>query len=391
MTTAFLHGIETIEVDLGPRSIQTVRSSLIGLVGTAPDADADAFPLDVPVLVAGPRAAAALGEAGTLRDAYLDVYGQGVNLAVVVRVAEGADAAATTAAVAGDPTVGTGAYALLDAKARFGQTPRILAAPGHTAEAGVSAVTTALLAVAVRARAVVVADGPGGSEADAMTAAALYDDQRLYLVDPDVVVARGGGLVARPASGLAAGALSARDQRRGFWWSPSNQVLAGVTATGRPVGFALTQAETESNRLNEAGIATVVHQDGFRLWGNRTRSTDPLWAFLSVRRTADMIYESLEAGHLWALDRPFSQQLLLSLRNGVQAYLDQLIDRGALIGGSCWIDPERNTAATLQAGQLYVDFDIEPPAPMERLSFVAHRNGRYYEELVAGLATGLPA
>ncbi len=386
MTTAFLHGIETIEIDDGVRAVQTVRSSLIGLVGTAPDADPAAFPANVPVLVAGPRAARALGEFGTLPAAYLDVYAQGVNLAVIVRVDEGADAAATAAAVAGNAVAGSGAYALLDAQSLTGQTARILAAPGFTSSTGVNAAVTALLAVAARTRAVVVADGPGTTEAEAMAMATLYDDQRLYMVDPDVVVARGTSSAARPASALAAGAISARDAERGFWWSPSNQVLAGVAGTGRPVGFSLTDPETETNRLNEVGIATVVRQNGFRLWGNRSVSTDPMWSFLSVRRTADMIYESLERGHLWALDRPFSQQLLITLRNGVQAYLDGLVDRGALIGGRAWIDPEVNTAVTLQAGQLFVDFDIEPPAPLERLTFRARRNGAYYDELVADAA-----
>lgn len=35
--TDFLHGVETIDVDDGTRPIQTVRSSVIGVVGTAPD------------------------------------------------------------------------------------------------------------------------------------------------------------------------------------------------------------------------------------------------------------------------------------------------------------------------------------------------------------------
>jgi len=38
--TDFLHGVEVIEIDDGPRPIQTVRSAVIGLVGTAPDARA---------------------------------------------------------------------------------------------------------------------------------------------------------------------------------------------------------------------------------------------------------------------------------------------------------------------------------------------------------------
>ncbi|EJS1626716.1 phage tail protein, partial [Vibrio cholerae] len=34
--TQFLHGAEVIEIDDGSRPIQTVKSAVIGLVGTAP-------------------------------------------------------------------------------------------------------------------------------------------------------------------------------------------------------------------------------------------------------------------------------------------------------------------------------------------------------------------
>ena len=100
-----------------------------------------------------------------------------------------------------------------------------------------------------------------------------------------------------------------------------------------------------------------------------------------------MVYESIEAAHLWAMDRPFSAQLLLDIRDSVQAYLDILATRGAILGGRVWLDPELNTEATLKAGQLYLDFDLEPPAPLERLTFRAHRNGSYYDELVAAVTT----
>jgi len=36
MPASFLHGIETIEVDKGARTIQTVKTAVIGLIGTAP-------------------------------------------------------------------------------------------------------------------------------------------------------------------------------------------------------------------------------------------------------------------------------------------------------------------------------------------------------------------
>jgi phage tail sheath protein FI len=53
MPEQFLHGVEVVEIDSGPRPIQTVRSSVIGLIGTAPEAEEARFPYHTPVLIAG--------------------------------------------------------------------------------------------------------------------------------------------------------------------------------------------------------------------------------------------------------------------------------------------------------------------------------------------------
>ncbi|KAF0119459.1 MAG: tail sheath protein [Rhodospirillaceae bacterium] len=67
MSETFLHGVRVIEIDDGPRPIRSVETGVIGLIGTAPDADVTVFPLDTPVLVAGSRLKAAqLGAEGTL-------------------------------------------------------------------------------------------------------------------------------------------------------------------------------------------------------------------------------------------------------------------------------------------------------------------------------------
>jgi len=36
MTANYVHGIETIEVERGPRAVRVVKSAVIGLVGAAP-------------------------------------------------------------------------------------------------------------------------------------------------------------------------------------------------------------------------------------------------------------------------------------------------------------------------------------------------------------------
>ena len=59
MAEQFLHGVEVAEISSGPRTIRTTKSSVIGLIGTAPDADNTSFPLNKPVLIVGSRREAA--------------------------------------------------------------------------------------------------------------------------------------------------------------------------------------------------------------------------------------------------------------------------------------------------------------------------------------------
>jgi phage tail sheath protein FI len=95
-----------------------------------------------------------------------------------------------------------------------------------------------------------------------------------------------------------------------------------------------------------------------------------------------MVYESLERAERPRLDKPFSYALLDGITEDVNAYLRLLRSRGALIGGECWIDKNVNTPATFAAGELTVDFDLEPPACLEHLQFRARRNPKYYNDFI---------
>src|SRR6478736_10413939 len=91
MVTDYLHGIEVIEINDGIRPIQTVRSAVIGLIGTAEHADPDIWPLNTPVLCAGNQQLAltlgALGQ-GTLPDAMDAIFAQTGAVVIVVRVTD---------------------------------------------------------------------------------------------------------------------------------------------------------------------------------------------------------------------------------------------------------------------------------------------------------------
>lgn len=133
-------GIAITQVDNEPRPAVYADMSVVGLVGTAPAADAAAFPLDTPVFMFSDDAAKLedLGLTGTLRSA-VNLINQQLGefqvaaKIVVVRVQEGADADATIANIVGNGTT-TGLSALLSAGSVLGHTPRLIAAPGFTSQ-----------------------------------------------------------------------------------------------------------------------------------------------------------------------------------------------------------------------------------------------------------------
>ncbi len=385
MAEQFLHGIEIVEIDDGARPIRTVKSSVIGLVGTAPDAKEEKFPLNKPVLIAGRRTeAAGLGKTGTLPEAIDGIFDQCGAMVVVIRVEQGQDDAATISNVIGgvDDDTGErlGIQALLDARNAVKVIPRILIAPGFSHQ---MAVGTEMVAVAERMKSVVIGDGPNTNDADAISYRENYGSARMYIVDPWVKVwdTVTNGEIVQPTSARVAGLISKMDNDRGFWWSPSNQVINGIVGTARGIDFGLGDFNCRANYLNENEVTTIVHEEGYRLWGNRTCATDPKWAFLNVRRTADMIQESLLYAHLWAVDRAISKTYVEDVREGVERYLRHLKKIGAILGGSCWVDPELNSKDQVAQGIVYWDFDFTPPPPAEHLVFRSHIVDDYIEEI----------
>lgn len=472
MTTEYLHGVETLEVSDGIRPVRRARTSVIGLTGTAPDADPAVFPLNRPVLMAGnTRLAAQLGRDGTLYDSVAAIYAQIGAIVCVVRVDEGLNADATLANIVGDPIAKTGVHAHLSAQSLTGAKPKILAAPGFTGvrpatgvkeiqvTAGGTGYTTAptvvinpakgttaiavvqggtvqsvivtapglghaavpaitftggggtgaaatavlgttanpavasLATVADRLRAVVLADGPNTNNDAAITYAGDFGSDRVMVIDPhflafDTVAATN---VARPASAYAAGMQAKMDNERGFWWPFSNQPVNGVVGISRPIEANLSDRNSEHNLLNENNVTTIIRENGFRFFGLRSCSGDPATAFLSVRRIIDVVRDEVEAAFTWALDRPFSPQLVREIIESVNAYLRLLKTEGAIVGGVAWLNPDFNPASNLMDGKLTIDFDIEPVAPIERLTFRIHRNPDYYTEAVEEIVRAIAA
>jgi len=388
MPTNFLHGIEYVEITDGIRPIRTVRGAIIGAVVTAPDRDTTKYPADTPVFITGPRQAAELGTTGTAKDVYTQIYAYGVNRVIMVFVEKGATDPETETAVIGDSVAETGIYALNLARAVLGMEPDLIGAPGFTTPADPAVknpVAVALDTVATGLKAEFAAQGPVTGLADRTTYANLWSSRWIRLLANQMRIfdADDAAVVTQEAEASYLGAVAKRIIEKGFWWSVSNSRVMSAVAPAQPVAYVLDDGETEAHLLSELGYATIVQDDGLRWLGNRTRASDPRDAFATTVRVRRMIGESIVQGQRWARDKPMSDQLVRDIVDSVQAYLDRLTARGAILGGSVWVDPELNTNDSLDMGQLFVDLDWGDAAPLERLTFNIHDTNEYNSRLLA--------
>lgn len=324
---------------------------------------------------------------GAVTSVGLTANGTGYTGATVAITGGGGSGATATAVLSGGKVTG---ITLTDNGTGYTSAPTVTITgdgTGATATAAIgpyrNAVVAELLGLATRLRAVIVADGPNTTDAAAIAYREDWGSDRVYAVDPFALVFDGTANNPAPMSARVAGLIAKSDAERGFWWSPSNQEIFGIVGTARPVDFALGDYNARANLLNERDVATVIRQDGFRLWGNRSCSSDPKFAFLCVRRTADMVAESVLKAHLWAVDRGITKTYVEDVREGVYAYLMSLKARGAILGGDVWLDPELNTAATIAQGRVYWDYDFTPVYPAERVSFRQRLTDRYVTEIFA--------
>ena len=385
----FTHGVTVTEINDGVRQVQTSSSSVIGVIGTAPEANATDFPLNIPILIAGSLTEAAkLGTTGTLPNAVNAILAQTGAMIVVVRVAEGvasgegddaiAASEATITNVIGSVTSNneyTGVYSFLAAKSKLGLTPRILIAPGFAT----TEVVSEMISIAGRLRAIIVADCPTTIDADLISFVNDCSSARVYAVYPEVINTKNETV---PASPYVAGVIAKSDNDNGFWCSPSNKIINGIIGLSKPVDFSLGDSSCRANYLNEHNIATIINQDGYRLWGNRSTTNEGTYKFLCIRRTADIISDSILQAHLWAVDRNIVKNYLTDVTESVNAFLANLKSQGAILAGKCYANKELNTAQNIANGQVYFDFEFTPAYPAEQVTFRAYLNNENIEEVL---------
>ncbi|WP_313385463.1 phage tail sheath protein [Pantoea sp.] len=382
------HGVRVVEINDGTRTISTVSTAVVGLVCTAADADAKAFPLNTPVLLTNVQAAIAkAGSKGTLAASLQAIADQSKPVTVVVRVAEGETPEATTSNIIGTTDENgqyTGMKALLTAQTQLDVKPRILAVPGLDSQE----VATALASIAQQLRAFAyVSAWNCKTISDAMNYRKNFSQRELMVIWPDFVAWNTATSQSDTAyaTARALGLRAKIDNDTGWHKTLPNVGVNGVTGISASVFWDLQQTGTDADLLNAADVTTLIRKDGFRFWGNRTCSDDPLFQFENYTRTAQVLADTMAEAHMWAVDKPLTPVLVREIIAGINAKFRELVSAGYLLGASAWYDESANDADTLKAGKLFIDYDYTPVPPLEDLTLRQRITDTYLANFAASV------
>ena len=100
-----------------------------------------------------------------------------------------------------------------------------------------------------------------------------------------------------------------------------------------------------------------------------------------MRRTADIIEESLEYFTQQYNDAPMSNALIDTILESANGFIRALVGKGATIDGKAWFDPNKNPVTQLEGGQIAFSYDFMPPPPAERITYEATINVNYLSKL----------
>lgn len=304
MVDTFFHGSTVTESAETPVLIKTSRTNVIAIQGTAPDADASLFPLNMPVLIKGGSDISkvkALGAAGTLKkqlDAVFDHVGA---LVWINRIEEGENYNETLSNMVGDATALTGVHAFKKCESIAGRhvKPRIFCAPGFThigATDGIASVNTTVSGSGYVNPVVTIAGDGAGAEATAI----VIDGA----IDEIVVTKPGYGYTAATVTITdGEGADAAATAHVGATANPVVAELYGILEELRAVAFVDGPDTTDeaavlyAEKINSPRI--YVCDPKVLVWDTELNADVP--EFSSARFAAVQAKTDQEKGFWWSL------------------------------------------------------------------------------------------
>ncbi|PTR05757.1 hypothetical protein C8R32_1163 [Nitrosospira sp. Nsp5] len=173
--------------------------------------------------------------------------------------------------------------------------------------------------------------------------------------------------------GAVAGVMARTDSQRGVWKAP-----AGIEATldGVPE-LKIKLTDGENGQLNPLGVNCLraFPEIGRVVWGARTlRGADSLaseWKYVSVRRLALFIEESLFRGTQWVVFEPNDEPLWSQIRLNIGSFMHTLFRQGAFQGKSTReayyvkCNSETTTQNDINLGIVNIEVGFLPLKPAE--------------------------
>ena len=172
--------------------------------------------------------------------------------------------------------------------------------------------------------------------------------------------------------GAVAGVISRTDARKGVWKAPAGRdaTLLGV------VGLSVNTQTWDVNELSVAGVSCFTHlpDRAPMVWGSRTlveNGYDNEYKYLSVRRFALFIEESLLRGTRWVVFECNGESLWSQLQHNVTTFMEQLFKQGAIQGNSSQeayyvkCDRETMTQSDIDQGIVNIVVGFAPLKPAE--------------------------
>ncbi|MDO5058765.1 MAG: phage tail sheath subtilisin-like domain-containing protein [Neisseria sp.] len=375
-TAKRMHGVTANEFSKGVRAISDISTSIIGMVCTADDADNEAFPPDTPTFhTSAYDVLEKAGKSGTLARSLDAVIDQADAQIVIVRVAENSDAEQQKAEVI------KGVQALRRAQAVTGFVPKILGVPeldSQDVAAELAGVAEALNAFAY------VSCGGAEEVSAAVQYKASFGNRDVMLIDNDFTTFNPETKQNDTACTIARilGARAKLDKTHGWHKSISNTLINGVSGLKHPRSFGLMNADSEANTLNNANISTLIRDNGFRIWGNRTCSADPVWAFEPTVRASKIIRETIGSQFLWAMDLQMHPTLMIDIMMGINAKLSEYVAQGKLLGAQVFFDKKKLEKSRIANGIFAFDYEFTVPPPLENIELNQYVSDRFIVNLV---------
>ena len=384
------HGLTFNETTDGLPMIADSASNIIGVVCTAPDADAATFPLNTPVLFTDPtQVLGKAGTQGTLFGTLKYILLQTRAPIVVVRVNVGANATETSNNVIGTIDANgnaSGLKALLAAKSICGAQPKILGVPFLDTPT----VAAALISTAQQLRGFCYVELQSQTKEQALVARTLFSAREVMCIHGNFL----DGTTVVSSVAIALGTRAKLDQdSRSFANSISNKRINGVTGLTRPVSLdpQAPANTTDADWLNSNDITVCGQDKGFFLWGNRTASIDPQFAFEVHTRTSQALMDTFSGVMLSFYDRAPSVSLFKDMVCMFDAKLNDWEREEKIVGGSAWFNPASNNEANMSAGNFFFDFDYTPFSPMENITLTQNKTSRYWVDFVNKVIQQVPS